>query len=67
LQRLRNRRDRRCRSFDLRRNDYDAQIGYLDPSILPGEAEARKPESLATEGQAQQPRVDQQREQQRMR
>ena len=37
---------------DLRRNDDDAQIGYLDPSILPGEAEARKP-TLATEDQAQ--------------
>ena len=67
LQRLRDRRDRRLRGCDLRRNDYDAQIGYLDPSILPGEAEARKPKSLATEGQAQQQRVDQQREQQRMR
>ena len=43
LQRLRDRRDRRLRGCDLRRNDYDAQIGRLDPSILPGEAEARKP------------------------
>ena len=67
LQRLRDRRDRRLRGCDLRRNDYDAQIGCLDPSILPREAEARKPTSLATEGQAQQQRVDQQREQQRTR
>ena len=67
LQRLRDRRDRRLRGCDLRRNDYDAQIGCLDPSILPGEAEARKPKSLATEGQAQQQRVNQQREQQRIR
>ena len=36
LQRLRDRRDRRLRGCDLRRNDHDAQIGYLDPSILPG-------------------------------
>jgi hypothetical protein len=43
------------------------EIGYLDPSILPGESEAQKPTPLATEGQAQQQRVDQQREQQRMR
>ena len=78
LQRLRDRRDRRLRGGDLRRNDYDAQIGYLDPSVLPGEGEARKPnlprvagarepKSLATKGQAQQHRVDQQRKQERQR
>ena len=44
----------------------ETQIGYLDPSRLPGEAETRKPCSLATEHQAQQQRVYQQREQQRV-
>ncbi len=67
LHRLRDRRDRRPRCCDLRRIQYDAQIGDLDPSILPEEADARKPKSLATEGQPQEQRVDQQREQQRIR
>lgn len=41
------------------------KIRHLDPSILPGETEAGKPEFLPTEGQAQQQRVDQQGKQQR--
>jgi hypothetical protein len=49
------------------RNEQDTQFGRLDPSIAPGEAEARKPKSLATEGQAQQQHVNQQGEQQRKR
>jgi len=49
------------------RNDDDAKIGFLDPPILPGETESRKPVQLPTKGQAQQERVDQQREQQRKR
>ena len=53
-----------CR--DLRRNEQQTQIGYLDPPRLPGEAETRKTCSLATEHQAQQQRVYQQREQQRV-
>ena len=65
LRRLRDRRDRRLRGCDVRRNEHDAQIGHLDPSISPREAEARKPKSLATEGQAQQQRMNQQGEQQR--
>jgi hypothetical protein len=65
LQRLGDRRDRRLRGCDMRRNKQDAQLGRLDPSISPGEPEARKPKSLATEGQAQQQRVNQQGEQQR--
>jgi len=35
----------------------------LDASILPGEAEARKPKPLAIEGQAQEQRMNDQREQ----
>ena len=59
------RRGRRLRARVLRRNDYNkVQIGFLDPSLLPGEAEARQPKSLAAEGQAQQPRMEQQRKQQ---
>ena len=65
LQRLLDRRTRRLRGCDLRRHEHDAQIGRLDPSLPPGEAEARKPKSLATEGQAQQQRVNQQGEQER--
>jgi len=49
----------------MRRDEHDAQLGNLDPSISPGQAEARKPKSLATEGEAQQQRVNQQGEQQR--
>jgi hypothetical protein len=67
MQRLRDPRDRLLHGSDLRRNNDDAQIGCLDPSILPRQVEARKPKSLATEGQAQQQCMDQQREQQRMR
>ena len=67
LQRLRVRQDLRLRGCDLRRNDYDPQIGLVDPSILPWEAEAREPKSLATEDQAQQRHVGQQRERQRTR
>jgi len=63
LRGLRGWRDRRLRSGDLRRNDYDTQIGCLDPPILLGEAESREPESLAAEGQAQQQSMDKQREQ----
>ncbi len=36
------------------------KIRHLDPSILPRETEAGKPEFLPTKGQAQQQRVDQQ-------
>jgi hypothetical protein len=49
----------------VRRNEHHAQIGHLDPSISPGEGEARKPKSLATKRQAQHQRVNQQGEQQR--
>ena len=65
LQRLLDRRTRRLRGCDLRRHEHEAQIGRLDPSLSPGEAEARKPKTLATEGQAQQQRVNQQGEQKR--
>jgi len=41
------------------------QIRDLDPSILPGETEAGKPEFLTAEGQAQQKCVSQQGKQQR--
>jgi len=50
----------------LRKHDFDVQIGHLDPSFLPGKAQAWKP-SPAAEDQAQQQRVNQQREQQRIR
>lgn len=59
--------DRGHRRCDTRRNEHQAQLGYLNTSFLPGEAQARKPNSLATEGQAQQQAVKQQREQQRRR
>lgn len=48
-----------------RRNDQHTQLGHLDPPLAPGEAEARKPGPLATEGQAQQQRVNQQGQQHR--
>ena len=67
LQRLCGRRDPRLRGGNLSGHDYDAQIGHLDPSILPRESEARKPMAFATEGEAKQQRVEQQREQQRIR
>jgi hypothetical protein len=51
----------------VRRDEHDAQIGHLDPSISPGEAETRKPKFRATERQAQQQRVNQQGERQRKR
>ena len=49
----------------VRRNQHDVQIGRLDPSIFPGEDEAGKPKSSATDREAQQERVNQQGEQQR--
>jgi hypothetical protein len=49
----------------VRAIEHDAQIGYLDPSISPSEVEAYKPNSVATERQPQQQRVNQQGEQQR--
>ena len=49
----------------MRRNEHDAQLGHLDASFLPGEAQTWKPKFLSTEGQAQQQSVNQQREQQR--
>jgi len=60
--------DRCCwlHGCDLRRNDFDVQIGHLDPPFLPGKAQARKP-ALAAEDEAQQQRVNQQREQKRVR
>jgi hypothetical protein len=67
LQRLRDRRDRGLPGWDARRKEHDAQVGHLDPPISPGQAEARKPKTLANEGQAQQQRVNQQGEQQRNR
>ena len=67
LQRLCGRRDPRLRGGNLSGHDYDAQIGHLDPSLLPRESEARKPMAFATEGEAKQQRVEQQREQQRIR
>ena len=45
------------RGCDGCRNEHDAQLGHLNASFLPGEAQARKPKSLATEGQAQQQSV----------
>jgi len=32
----------------MRRNEHNAQIGRLDPSISPGKDKARKPEPHAT-------------------
>ena len=61
----RDRLDRGLRGCDGCRNEHDAQLRHLDASFLPGEAQARKPKSLASEGQAQQQSVNQQREQQR--
>ena len=62
---LRDRRSGgRLRGDDRRRHQHDAQIGRLDPPLLPRETQARKPPFLTTEGQAQQQRVSQQREQQ---
>jgi hypothetical protein len=49
----------------LGRNEHGANVGHLDSSISPREAEARKPKSLAAEDHAQQHRVKQQGEQQR--
>jgi hypothetical protein len=51
----------------MRRNQHDAQFGRLDPSIYPGQAEARKPKPLSAESQAEQQPMNQQREQQRNR
>jgi hypothetical protein len=48
------------RSRGLRRHQHDAQFRHLDPSFTPGQADARKPESLASEGQAQEQSVNQQ-------
>ena len=45
----------------------DAQIGHLDPPLLPGKSQARQSNALAFESQAQQQRVEQQGEQQRER
>ncbi|MCL6512692.1 MAG: hypothetical protein K6U78_18640, partial [Anaerolineae bacterium] len=44
-----------------------AQIGRNDPSFAPGNAQARKPGRLVAEGQAEQQRVKQKRNQQRSR
>ena len=57
--------DRGHRWCDTRRNEHQAQLGHLNTSFLPGEAQARKSNSLAAERQAQQQSVNQQREQQR--
>ena len=62
LQRLHGRRPRGPCGGDLRWHEHGAQIGRLDPALSPGEAYAGKPQSF-TEGQAQQQRVHQQREQ----
>ena len=64
-QRLLDRSTFRLRTCGRRRQEQYAQIGRLDPSLAPRKAEARKPKSLATEGQAQQQRVNQKREQER--
>ena len=48
----------------MRRNEHHAQVGRLDPSICPGEDEARKSKSGVTERQAQQQSVNEQGEQQ---
>ena len=64
---IRDGRNRRLRASLLRRNEYEVQLGYRDPSILPREAEAQKTCSLAVEDHVQQQRVDEQREQQRTR
>ena len=65
LQRLRDRCVRRLCFWDVRRNEQEPQIGYLDPAIPPGEAEARTPKSLAGKGQVQQQRMNEYGEQQR--
>ena len=62
-----DRRNRRLRRWGLRRNEPDDQSGRLDASISPGEAEARKPQPLAIESQAQKQRMNHQREEQRKR
>jgi hypothetical protein len=49
----------------VRRNQRNAQTRHLDPSITPGEGQARKPKFLVTKRQAQQQCVYQQGEQQR--
>ncbi len=67
LRRPRDRVDRGRRACDGSQNEHEAQLGRLNASFLPGEAQARKPKSLATEGHAQQQSVKQQREQQRSR
>jgi len=67
LQRHRDQRAGWLRTPDLGRNDYNGEIGCLDSSILPGKTETGKPKSLAAEGQTQQQRVEQQRDQQRIR
>ena len=53
----RDRLDRGLRGCDGCRNEHDAQLRHLDASLLPGKAQARKPKSLASEGQAQQQSV----------
>jgi len=63
----RRRRRRRRWLRDRCRGEADAQFGHLDASFLPGESQARKPDTLAAEGQAQHQRVDQQRKCQRQR
>jgi len=67
LRGFRDGRDRRlCRCIGCR-NEHDVQIGRLDPSLLPGKTEARKPGSLTAVGQAEQHGVNQQGDQQRKR
>jgi hypothetical protein len=58
----RERFDSRLRGCEGRRHEDDAQLGRFDASFLPGEAQARKPKSRHTEGQAQQRAMNQQRE-----
>ena len=55
-----------CRR-EVRRDEHDAQIRHLDPSISPREGEARKAPFVATEPQAQQKGVNEQGEQERNR
>ena len=68
--RRQRRGDRRDHRLCLRarwRRELGAQIGYFHPSVLPGEGEARQPQLMSAEAQAQHQCVHQQGKQQRQR
>jgi len=65
LRSLRGGDDRWLCRRNWRRDEHDSQIRYFDPSISPREGEARKPQFLATEPEAQQKCVNHQGEQER--